>query len=144
MHARKCATHHVDDLLQREPELELQRLGLVEDGALQVVVLGHLELQIGGIGTRQSSRYKKRVWLIPSCRWTYQVVDESPLVGARPHTCNGQERGRSMHEVPKSVAVLSPQGGKAPTSSRKVFSAGRDLCRAQQGNNFPSFAPSPP
>ena len=46
--------------------------------------------------------------------------------------------------VPKSVAVLSPQGGEAPTSNRKVFSAGRDLCRAQQGNNFQSFAPFPP
>ena len=47
-----CATHHVDDLLQREAELELERLRLVEHRPLQVVVLGH------------------------------QVLDESPLVRA--------------------------------------------------------------
>ncbi len=34
-------THHVNDLLQSEAELELERLRLVEDGSLQVVVLGH-------------------------------------------------------------------------------------------------------
>ena len=34
-------THHVHDLLERQPELEGYGLGLVDDGTLQLLVVRH-------------------------------------------------------------------------------------------------------
>ena len=42
---RALSTHHVDDLLQSQPELELDGLGLVVDRPLQLVVLLHQRVQ---------------------------------------------------------------------------------------------------
>ncbi len=120
MHARKCATHHVDDLLQREPELELQRLGLVEDGALQVVVLGHLELQICGIGTRQSSRYKKRVWLIDGP--TRSLMSLRSLGPDHTPAMDKKGDGQCMR-CPKAL-LYSPLRGESPNFQHESF-----LCR---------------
>ena len=38
-------THHVDDLLEGQPEGEVDGVGLVVDGALQLVVVAHEVLQ---------------------------------------------------------------------------------------------------
>ena len=45
MTGNTTGTHHVDDLLQSQPELELDGLGLVVDRPLQLVVLLHQRVQ---------------------------------------------------------------------------------------------------